>query len=321
MANKDYLIDPKEIDLEKLQFENRPPIVAGAGSLPEPRDRYQSGAIAGLGMQTDIADSQIAGSLPVYRLMPAPVQGNPGSNSGLLSTSQTTADIQIKKKVSQVTVTPSSGSTPATISVTPPAGSGVGSSSANVAQNQDQLPDGSTYVRLIKTHASGNVAYNFKGAWSSITSYVIGDEVSYNGTYWICLVANLNSAPAVSNSNWQQVGLNIQKQVDSTGNASNISLTTLFTTPVTGFYFVMGNLYVSTTTVGTTTITTTIGWTQNGVALTATFIASANTVVTGSAVAAIPIYADTSAHITYSTSGTFNGGSTMDLHLRLIGPA
>ncbi|MHB1798541.1 MAG: hypothetical protein ACYCUI_09595, partial [Vulcanimicrobiaceae bacterium] len=70
----------------------------------------------------------------------------------------------------------------------------------------DFLPDGGAYVRLASSHASGNVAYNYKGVWSSAASYVIGDEVVYGSSYWIAIAASLNSAPQTGNANWQVVG-------------------------------------------------------------------------------------------------------------------
>ncbi len=46
----------------------------------------------------------------------------------------------------------------------------------------------------------------FKGAWSGTTSYVAGNEVVDAGDYWLCLVNNKDSEPALGNSNWQLVG-------------------------------------------------------------------------------------------------------------------
>lgn len=70
----------------------------------------------------------------------------------------------------------------------------------------DSVQDGSSFVRLASSNASGNVAYNYKGVWSSVTTYVIGDEVIYGPEYWICTAANTNSVPAIGNANWQVVG-------------------------------------------------------------------------------------------------------------------
>ena len=70
----------------------------------------------------------------------------------------------------------------------------------------DSVADGSTYVRILASHAVGNVSYNFKGQWSSVSSYVQGDEVFYGATYWVALAANTNSAPSTSNANWQASG-------------------------------------------------------------------------------------------------------------------
>lgn len=72
----------------------------------------------------------------------------------------------------------------------------------------DQIPDGPIiYSRTRATHVSNGVAYNFKGAWSSSISYVVGDEVDYNSNYWLAVTPNSNSAPSTTNPNWQLVGL------------------------------------------------------------------------------------------------------------------
>jgi hypothetical protein len=68
------------------------------------------------------------------------------------------------------------------------------------------IPDDATFVKLLGSHASGNVAYNYKGVWSSGTAYVIGDEVVYGPSYWIAVAGSTNSAPATGNANWQVVG-------------------------------------------------------------------------------------------------------------------
>lgn len=76
---------------------------------------------------------------------------------------------------------------------------------ASIANHsQDDLPDGSGYVRLAKSNASGNVAYNLKGAWSATVAYVIGDEVIYAGGYWIATAANTNENPQTSSA-WTPV--------------------------------------------------------------------------------------------------------------------
>lgn len=69
----------------------------------------------------------------------------------------------------------------------------------------DNNPDGS-FSKILSTHTSGNVAYNFKGVWSSAPSYVIGDEVVYGQNYWLAVADSTNSAPSTGNANWQVVG-------------------------------------------------------------------------------------------------------------------
>ncbi len=71
---------------------------------------------------------------------------------------------------------------------------------------QDALPDGTTFVRLLASHAVNNVAYNFKGIWSSATAYVQGDEVVYGSTYWVATAGSTNVAPATGSADWQSVG-------------------------------------------------------------------------------------------------------------------
>ena len=50
---------------------------------------------------------------------------------------------------------------------------------------------------------SGAAGINNRGTWSSITQYQINDSVSYDGSSWIALLPNLDSAPNYTNPNWQ----------------------------------------------------------------------------------------------------------------------
>lgn len=70
----------------------------------------------------------------------------------------------------------------------------------------DNNPDGPNYVKLLGSRASSNVAYNFRGVWSSATTYLVGDEVVYQTSYWLAVAGSTNSAPSTSNANWQVVG-------------------------------------------------------------------------------------------------------------------
>jgi len=75
-----------------------------------------------------------------------------------------------------------------------------------VSSLDDEVADGSSFVKLLASHAVNNVAYNFKGIWSSSTAYVQGDEVVYGQSYWVALAGSTNSAPSTGNANWQVVG-------------------------------------------------------------------------------------------------------------------
>ncbi len=57
------------------------------------------------------------------------------------------------------------------------------------------ITTGSNYGIVKATHLSGNVAYNYKGVWSSVTAYVVGDEVVYEASYWLATAASTNQTP------------------------------------------------------------------------------------------------------------------------------
>ena len=69
----------------------------------------------------------------------------------------------------------------------------------------DNNPDG-FYSKILTSRTAGNVAFNFRGAWSSTASYLTGDEVVYGPTYWVALANSTNVQPATGVSSWQAVG-------------------------------------------------------------------------------------------------------------------
>ena len=69
----------------------------------------------------------------------------------------------------------------------------------------DNNPDG-FYSKILSSRTAGNVAFNFRGAWSSSASYLTGDEVVYGPTYWVALANSTNVQPATGVSAWQAVG-------------------------------------------------------------------------------------------------------------------
>src|ERR1700730_10351535 len=83
---QNYLFEESALP-ENLQEVNRPPIVTGEATGGSPPgvsnfDRYKAGALPStLGLQTDLAHSQLSGNLPVHRLMPVAASGTPGLNS------------------------------------------------------------------------------------------------------------------------------------------------------------------------------------------------------------------------------------------------
>jgi hypothetical protein len=67
----------------------------------------------------------------------------------------------------------------------------------------------------------GPPGINNRGSWVSLTQYQVNDAVSYNGSSWIALVPNIDSAPIPTNTNWQLLaakGINNQGSWVSTVN-------------------------------------------------------------------------------------------------------
>lgn len=72
------------------------------------------------------------------------------------------------------------------------------------ATGLDAVLDGATYGRTRLSALAAGVPYTFAGAWSATTAYVVGDEVTSGGNYYICVAANTNSEPP--NASWQLEG-------------------------------------------------------------------------------------------------------------------
>lgn len=73
MANKDYIMNEKDFVLPEGWTEvTRPPIEGGAQVPPVAVDRFASGAVSTmtLGLNTDIASSQMGGNVPSFRIQP-----------------------------------------------------------------------------------------------------------------------------------------------------------------------------------------------------------------------------------------------------------
>jgi hypothetical protein len=99
---------------------------------------------------------------------------------------------------------------------------GVDLSRAYVNKYLDYISDGPNYSRTLGAYVTSGVPYNFKGAWSSVTAYLKGAEVSYQSNYWLALLPSTNSAPAIGNSNWQLLG---PVSLDNLGDGSTYSKT------------------------------------------------------------------------------------------------
>lgn len=72
------------------------------------------------------------------------------------------------------------------------------------ADNLDEVPNGSTYSKTLATYVAAGVPFVFTGAYSGSTTYVKGNEVSFNGQYYLYINATSsagNSPP--DTAHWQ----------------------------------------------------------------------------------------------------------------------
>ncbi len=75
------------------------------------------------------------------------------------------------------------------------------------ATSLDSVEDGSTYAKPKAAYLTAGVPYTYRGAYSSGTTYVIGDEVTLAGVYYVSIqAANTNHAPNLSSSWWTPHG-------------------------------------------------------------------------------------------------------------------
>ena len=65
------------------------------------------------------------------------------------------------------------------------------------------LPTNATYWVLVGTSNTSE----YLGAWSNSTPYVIGNQVTSAGNYYICIANNTNQNPASSPTYWQQISV------------------------------------------------------------------------------------------------------------------
>lgn len=86
MENKYLMTDEQAeqmLDSSGAEIVERAP--QSAGVPPDVLDRYQGGVVSSIGLQTDTANSQLAGKLPTFRLMPATIAGNPAQAAAVQS--------------------------------------------------------------------------------------------------------------------------------------------------------------------------------------------------------------------------------------------
>lgn len=65
-------------------------------------------------------------------------------------------------------------------------------------------------INAYNASESAIAAANFKGNWSSSTTYLVGESVYYSGITYACLLSNSNNIPSSSPDYWNSTGLKSQ---------------------------------------------------------------------------------------------------------------
>ena len=73
------------------------------------------------------------------------------------------------------------------------------------------------------TISVGNIKFNWKGPWSSGTTYAIDDVVSHSGSSYISIQAGSNQNPASASAYWQQMSSAGTNGTDGTDLTSTLS--------------------------------------------------------------------------------------------------
>lgn len=103
-----------------------------------------------------------------------------------------------------------------------------GSYLSRVAGNVNHDPTTSpTYWQPLYNFQVGTYFYD-RGTWSSATAYVANDLVTYNGSKFVCVAANTNSAPNIrgSNANWLCIYQTLADPVTTIAYTSTINVDT-----------------------------------------------------------------------------------------------
>jgi hypothetical protein len=79
----------------------------------------------------------------------------------------------------------------------------------------------SVTVRMAIEYPAGNMRMTSgSAAWSSATTYVVGDQVTSGGSKWVAIAAGTNQTPATGSAYWEAVGtyvVNWGRQTDTAG--------------------------------------------------------------------------------------------------------
>lgn len=190
----------------------RPEAGIGAPNGAAPVDRFAGGAIASttLGLQTDVAASQMPGSIPVFRIQPPQPSSNAAGNAGTLSTTKQISD---QASLAAILADTANQNALQALSAT---WQGAWSSIITYALGAIVESAGAVYVSLANQNLGNSPASSpsfwmatgadtFLGPWSSSTPYVIGDIVSVGTALYIAVANSTNKNPATTSGYWNQI--------------------------------------------------------------------------------------------------------------------
>jgi hypothetical protein len=201
---------------------DQPPIRPGRAPAPPQGDSSNKNLVGSIPESAQLNDSFVGTSydsprIPKLSIMPLAPSGQPQANSGVHSNAaplifpvaQQAAEAQSTADTAQATAD----------AVAAVSFQGAYDAGTTYAQGASVDYSGTIYVSLINSNigntpsssptdwvaTGGSNTSVFLGAWSSATAYVLGNQVTYNGGYYIALLNNTNKQPNTNPTDWQLI--------------------------------------------------------------------------------------------------------------------
>jgi hypothetical protein len=217
---------------------DRPPVAVSGAPPPERpgMDRYVGGALPPiLGLDSDLARSQIAGSMPVHRLMPIPSAGLAQSNAATGGNVPINQSVIAAAKAAAAAQTQATSAIAGVVALQATSFLGAYSSTFTYSQGASVDSGGTIYVSLVNNNLNHTPASSptqwvatggsntsvFLGNFNPATTYAIGNQVTSAGGYYISLInGNVGNSPASSPSDWQLISSTNTEIYDGTYNGA-----------------------------------------------------------------------------------------------------